>query len=76
MDSQNVDAHSIGRDESRKIILSTDSLEYEDDLTDEEWSAFSLAQACAGLEDDGPAYGIDDLIEVYSHLTLENTERH
>ncbi|MCC6795465.1 MAG: hypothetical protein IT366_10125 [Candidatus Hydrogenedentes bacterium] len=46
--------------------MSCDYLGYEDDLTDEEWSAFSLAQACVGLADDGPEYSIDDLIEIYS----------
>jgi hypothetical protein len=38
------------------------------DLLDdpEAWSQYSLALACEGIEDDGPEYALDDIVERYS----------
>lgn len=72
MESQHIGAKNIPGDESQNMVLSCDHYEYDDDPTDEEWSAFSLAQACAELEEDGPIYSVDDLIEVYSYLPSGN----
>jgi len=51
-----------------QVLAYISGLDGGDSLLDdpEAWSQFSLAHACEGIEDDGPEYTLDDLVERYT----------
>ena len=58
----------LSPDKQELVLAYVSGLEADDDLLDDStaWSKYSLARACDGLEDDGPEYTREDVVERYS----------